>query len=69
MLAMYLGRKHTAATYGEISKHFGVKQHSTAVAAEKKVRGWIETGVTVAIGERDWDVKDLLDRIERELQR
>ena len=38
MLAIYLCRKHTAATYGEISKHFGAKTHSTAVAAEKKVR-------------------------------
>ena len=42
MLAIYLCRKHTAATYGEISKHFGAKTHSTAVAAEKKVRVWME---------------------------
>jgi len=69
MLAIYLCRKHTAATYGEISKYFGAKQHSTAVAAEKKVRAWIDTGATVAIGDRDWDTKELLDRIERELQR
>lgn len=69
MVAVYLCRKHTAATYGEISKHFGAKQHSTAVAAEKKVRGWLDTGATVAIGDRDWDVKELIDRIERELQR
>jgi chromosomal replication initiator protein len=69
MIAIYLCRKHTAATYGEISKHFGAKTHSTAVAAEKKVRTWIEKGASVAIGERDWDAKELLDRIERELQR
>jgi len=69
MVAIYLCRKHTAATYGEISKHFGAKTHSTAVAAEKKVRGWIEKETSVAIGDRDWPVKELLDRIERELQR
>jgi chromosomal replication initiator protein len=69
MIAIYLCRKHTAATYGEISKHFGAKTHSTAVAAEKKVRGWIEKGANVAIGDRDWPVKELLDRVERELQR
>ena len=69
MVAIYLCRKHTAATYGEISKHFGAKTHSTAVAAEKKVRTWLEKGSSVAIGERDWPVKELLDRVERELQR
>jgi chromosomal replication initiator protein len=69
MIAIYLCRKHTAATYGEISKHFGAKTHSTAVAAEKKVRGWIEKGQSVKIGDRDWPAKELIDRIERELQR
>ena len=69
MIAIYLCRKHTAATYGEVSKHFGAKTHSTAVAAEKKVRAWIEKGASVAIGDRDWPVKELLDRVERELQR
>lgn len=69
MIAIYLCRKHTAATYGEVSKHFGAKTHSTAVAAEKKVRGWVEKGESVAIGDRDWPVKELLDRVERELQR
>jgi chromosomal replication initiator protein len=69
MVAIYLCRKHTAATYGEISKHFGAKTHSTAVAAEKKVRAWLEKGASVAIGDRDWPAKELVDRIERELQR
>jgi chromosomal replication initiator protein len=69
MIAIYLCRKHTAATYNEISKHFGAKTHSTAVAAEKKVRVWIDKDASVGIGDRDWPVKELLDRIERELQR
>ena len=69
MIAVYLCRKHTAATYGEISKHFGAKTHSTAVAAEKKVRARVEKDASVAIGERNWPVKELLDRVERELQR
>ncbi|QJW96066.1 DnaA/Hda family protein [Frigoriglobus tundricola] len=69
MIAIYLCRKHTAATYGEISKHFGAKTHSTAVAAEKKVRAWADKSASVAIGDRDWPVKELLDRVERELQR
>ena len=69
MVAIYLCRKHTAATYGEVSKHFGAKTHSTAVAAEKKVRAWIEKDASVTIGDRSWRVKELVDRIERELQR
>jgi chromosomal replication initiator protein len=69
MVAIYLCRKHTAATYGEISKHFGAKTHSTAVAAEKKVRGWLDRDESVAIGDRDWRAKELVDRAERELQR
>ncbi|WP_439621658.1 chromosomal replication initiator protein DnaA [Gemmata sp.] len=69
MVAIYLCRKHTAATYGEVSKHFGAKTHSTAVAAEKKVRAWIEKDASVTIGDRSWRVKELIDRIERELQR
>jgi chromosomal replication initiator protein len=69
MLATYLARKHTAATYGEVAKHFGAKTHSTAVAAEKKVRGWLQKGEKLSLGDRKWDVKDLIDRIERELQR
>lgn len=69
MVAVYLCRKHTAATYGEISKHFGAKTHSTAVAAEKKVRAWLAADARVAIGDRDWPAKELVDRVERELQR
>src|SRR5439155_3954297 len=37
MLAMYLARKHTTATYLEVGQFFGGRNHSTAVAAEKKV--------------------------------
>lgn len=69
MLAIYLARKHTAATYGEISAYFGNKTHSTAVAAEKKVRGWLSTNQAVRAGDRAWKARDLLDKVERELQR
>ncbi len=69
MLAIFLARKHTAATYGEIAKHFGVRQHSTAVAAEKRVRAWLAANEPLAIGDRRWPARDLLERIERELQK
>ena len=69
MLAIYLCRKHTAATYGQIAKHFGAKTHSTAVAAEKKVRAWLAKDEKLTVGERVWLAKDLVARLERELQR
>ncbi len=69
MLAIYLARKLTSATFGEIAKHFGVKTHSTPVAAEKKVREWVAKDAKLALGDREWSVKDLLARVERELAR
>jgi chromosomal replication initiator protein len=69
MLAIYLARKHTSATLGEISTFFGNKTHSTAVAAEKRVRGWLEKNTEVKAGELAWKARDLLDRVERELHR
>lgn len=69
MLAVYLARKHTAASYSEISGHFGGKSHSTAVAAEKKVRQWLQSDQTLTLGARPWRVRELLERIEREWQR
>jgi len=68
-IAINLARKHTSATYGEIAKHFGAKTHSTAVAAEKRVRGWVTAATELDLGDRRWAAKDLLDRVERELQK
>lgn len=67
MLAMYLARKHTAATYTEIGQRFGSRNHSTAVAAEKKVRQWLKDNVTVHFGQRQLAVRDVLEKIERQL--
>lgn len=41
-LAMYLARRHTAASYSEIAQHFGLKNHSSVIAAEKRVKQWLE---------------------------
>jgi chromosomal replication initiator protein len=69
MLAMYLGRKHTAATYGEIGRYFGGRNHSTALAADKKVRSWLEAGAEIVIGERRLAARQALELAERELSR
>jgi chromosomal replication initiator protein len=69
MLAMYLARKHTAAAYGAIGQHFGGRNHSTAVAAEKKVRQWLEADGELALGERRLRVREVIELVERELLR
>jgi chromosomal replication initiator protein len=69
MLAMYLARKHTAASYSEIGQHFGGRNHSTAVAAEKKVRQWLEEKGELALGERRLRVQEVIELVERELLR
>ncbi|HYT90754.1 MAG TPA: chromosomal replication initiator protein DnaA [Gemmataceae bacterium] len=69
MLAVYLARKHTSATYTEVGLYFGGRNHSTAVAAEKKVRQWLEDDATLTLGERQVRVRELVERIEHELLR
>jgi chromosomal replication initiator protein len=69
MLAMFLARKHTAAAYSEVGAYFGDRNHSTAVAAEKKVRRWIADDGELALGERRLRVRELIERVERELLR
>ena len=64
-----LARKHTAATYTEVGRYFGGRNHSTVVAAEKKVRQWLEQDATLALGERRVRVRELIERVERELLR
>jgi chromosomal replication initiator protein len=69
MLAMFLARKHTSAAYSEVGNYFGGRNHSTAVAAEKKVRAWIADDGELALGERRLRVREIVERAERELLR
>jgi chromosomal replication initiator protein len=69
MVAMFLARKHTAAAYSEVGAHFGGRNHSTAVAAEKKVRQWVQQDAELALGERRIRVRELIERVERDLLR
>jgi chromosomal replication initiator protein len=69
MLAMYLARKHTAAAYSEIGRHFGGRNHSTAVAAERKIRDWLQNEGQMALGDRQLSVREIVELVERELLR
>jgi chromosomal replication initiator protein len=67
MLAMYLARQHAGASYSEIGRYFGGRNHSTVIAAEKRVKGWLAEGEVLFLAERKWPARDLLDALEREL--
>ncbi len=69
MVAVFLARKHTASSYAEIGGWFGGRNHSTAVAAEKKVRQWLADDAALPLGERRVRVREVVERAERELMR
>ena len=69
MLAMYLARKVTGATYTEIGQRFGGRNHSTTLAAEKKVKKWLAEDSQLVLGERCLRVRDVIDRVTQELLR
>ncbi|HEV3203444.1 MAG TPA: chromosomal replication initiator protein DnaA [Gemmataceae bacterium] len=67
MMAMYLARKHTAAAYSEIGTYFGGRNHSTAVAAEKKIRRLMEQDGELTLGDRRLRIREVIAVAEREL--
>ena len=69
MLALYLARKHTNSTYSEAGAYFGKRNHSTAVAAEKKVRQWLAEDGKLRLGERELRVRDVVELAEREMMK
>lgn len=68
-IAMFLARKLTQSAYREIGNYFGGRDHSTVVAAEKRVNGQLAAGspigLPVALSCRS--LTDLLDELERRL--
>jgi chromosomal replication initiator protein len=68
MLAMYLARKHTRAAYTEIGQHFGGRNHSTVMAAEKKIQASMGGQEPIVIRTQSWRVCDLVETLEQQLQ-
>ena len=68
-IAMFLARKLTQSAYREIGNYFGGRDHSTVVAAEKRVAEQLAAGapvgLPVALSCRS--LTDLLDELERRL--
>jgi len=64
MLAMYLARRHTGAAFSEIGDHFGNRKHSTAIAADKKVSGWVESSESISLPNASYPADEVIRRIE-----
>jgi chromosomal replication initiator protein len=66
---MFLARKLTQSAYREIGSYFGGRDHSTVVAAEKRIAAQMASGapvgLPVALSCRS--LNDLLDELERRL--
>lgn len=67
MLAMFLARRHTQAAYKEIGDFFGGRNHSTVVAAEKKVDTWLRSEKELTFAGRNWHLSDIMESIEQQL--
>lgn len=68
MLAMFLARKLTRAAYTEIGEHFGGRNHSTVISAERKVRDWLNDDETIPVAARTWPMGEVIAVLERQLQ-
>jgi chromosomal replication initiator protein len=67
MLAMFLARRHTQAAYKEIGDFFGGRNHSTVVAAEKKIDTWLRSDTDMLVGGRRWNLSDVVERLEQQI--
>lgn len=64
MLAMYLARRLANVPYSEIGEHFGKRNHSTVMAAERKIEQQMVSGTEIRLGGETWKVSDLLRNLE-----
>lgn len=67
MLAMFLARKLTNAAYSEIGEYFGGRNHSTVMAATKKVGNALRADEHIQVANRNWPLKEILESLEQQL--
>ncbi len=68
MLAMYLSRRLTQCAYSEIGQHFGGRNHSTVMSAERKIRGMISDSATLNIAAQSWPIREVVESLEQQLK-
>jgi chromosomal replication initiator protein len=67
MLAMYLARRMTTTAYSEIGRHYGDRNHSTVLAAERKIAKQVEENVMIRIATEEWSLRDVLQTLEQQI--
>lgn len=67
MLAMFLARKLTPSAYSEIGQHFGGRNHSTVMSAERKVQQWLEQNETIRVASQTWSIGEIVQTLEQQL--
>jgi chromosomal replication initiator protein len=64
MLAMYLARKLTQTAYSEIGAHFGGRNHSTVMSAERKIAEQLNSSQAIRVASENWSLPDILKTLE-----
>lgn len=68
MLAMFLARKHTQAALSEIGEFFGGRRHSTVIAAEKRIKNWMEKNTIIETSTSATNTREVIRKIESQLK-
>ena len=67
MLAMFLARRMTTTAYSEIGRHYGDRNHSTVLSAERKIARQVEENATMRIAMEEWPVRDVVQTLEQQV--
>ncbi len=69
-IAMFMSRRMTKSAYREIGMYFGGRDHSTVVAAERKVADWVTSGEVIGLPTSctGRTIAELIDELENRLQ-
>ncbi|MBX9655793.1 chromosome replication initiation protein, partial [bacterium] len=67
MLVLYLARKYTTSTYSEIGREIGGLNHSSVIAAERRIKTELNKDGELVLGDRTWKVRDAIEVFEREM--
>ncbi len=65
MLGMHLARKHVGASFSEIGRYFGGRNHSTVISADKKVKTWLLEDQRIAMLDGFETTSEILASLER----
>jgi chromosomal replication initiator protein len=62
---MYLSREHTTAAFSEIGRYYGDRNHSTVIAAHRRVGEWLQGERTLGgRGPKGMKVREAIAAVE-----